>query len=128
MWLGALGDREDLRQFSADRADLIYASFNNNSLTVLEYDIFEFNRNIRYIDFSGNQIKYIDSTLIDIDKIEHIESVNFLNSGCINQEFILKKSRNLVENEKFNYTKCNDKLAYVHNLMTMRERENFFKK
>lgn len=85
--------RADMKQFSDD---LIYASFNKNSLYALEYDIFEYNTNLTYVNFNGNPLKFVDFELLtNLIKIEGLRYAGFAadnSSSCVKQEYHRKDS------------------------------------
>jgi len=76
--------QEDLIQFP----NLKYLWAHNNKLFKLGHDIFDFNLNLEYFDFSGNQLKFVDYRLLKRtgDRPTDVEMFcySFENNICIN--------------------------------------------
>lgn len=78
-----LVEKRHLRQFGMR---LIYVSFFNNSLTALESDLFEYNRDLQLVNFDRNPLTYIDPVFFERLKVfKSLEHIWFSNCGCINQ-------------------------------------------
>lgn len=74
-------DQENMKQFGSD---LRFAQFWNTKISALEGDLFKFNPNLKYIDFEGNPMKYVDPQVFTgIQKLKHIHIVDFNECGCI---------------------------------------------
>lgn len=80
-------NRKNMRQFGSD---LEHAIFNDNQISILGADLFQFNPNLKEINFDMNPLKFIDPGFFENIKIlQHIKYVSFLNSQCIDQGFTL---------------------------------------
>lgn len=78
-----LVEKRHLRQFGNK---LIYISFFNNSLTAIESDLFEYNKDLQLVNFDKNPLTYIDPIFFErLKMFKSLEHIWFSNCGCINQ-------------------------------------------
>lgn len=98
-------DKFNLQQFGDD---LIKIDLVGNSLIFLPADLFEFTQNLKFIRFSGNPLKFIESRFFDnLHTIKNVEAVEIISCGCIDQKFTLSKFQEL-EDFKWNSERCSD--------------------
>lgn len=70
----------DLRPFS----ELIGLWLDGNNLKFLEADLFEFNRNLQFIDFRNNRIQTISADILD--PIFNLREILFSGNVCISND------------------------------------------
>lgn len=117
-------DKEDMRQFGSD---LIQISFFDNSIRALKGDLFEFNNNLKYVDFSSNPIEFIDAHIFDNFGVD-IE-MKLFNTICISDKFQIVSSEDLGD-QKLQWIskmrKCNKEDILIEDLLIrMRATDRF---
>lgn len=83
-------DKEDMRQFGGD---IIQISFFDNSIRALKGDLFEFNNNLEYVDFSSNPIEFIDARIFD--NFGGDIEMKLFNTNCTSDQFQIVSSDDL---------------------------------
>lgn len=64
-------EQNDMKQFGDD---LTYADFNENLLTALSGNLFDFNPNLKFINFGFNPLKYIDQSFFGkLKSLQHLK-------------------------------------------------------
>lgn len=112
-------EREDMRQFGDDLSEV---NFWQNSLKVLESDVFEFNPYLVYIGLHDNPLKFISAELFyNFKHLTEIENIEIQNSHCINQQSFIART------DTWSYSECNDDEARNENKKVIADREDFFR-
>lgn len=113
-------EREDMRQFGGD---LTRVEFQNNSLTALEGDIFEFNPNIKSIHMENNPIKFINPMFFESFKeMKNLKYADLSSqSGCVTNSYT--RSPQTID---WKYEKCIDEKSKTENLEKIKDRTSFF--
>lgn len=109
-------DKDNMRQFGSD---LVYANFYNNSISVLDTDLFQYNLNIKVIHFNYCPLKFIDPGFFEnLKSLKQITYILLKKSGCIDQ-YLDEKSN--IQNFKWNNKDCKDTAARDRNLELLGE-------
>lgn len=99
-------DKHNLMEFK-DQLELL--SITDGQITSLNKDIFHFNKKLRQINFSGNNLKFIQPGFFkNMMKIESLEKIELKECSCIDQEMFREDFKNPI----WNHT-CTDKSAFV---------------
>lgn len=99
-------DKENMKQFGRD---LQLADFKGNLITVLDDDLFEFNHNLKLINFYACPLKFIDPGFFErLQHFDQIENVWMRNCKCIDQKFELSLSSEGIANFEWNNENCTD--------------------
>lgn len=85
-------DKRDLKQFTNLRGLWLV----DNDLEVLESDLFEFTTKLEIINFSGNQLKLVESNVLE--PLKNLKQAFFKNVGCVN--YSAESSKELKELKK----------------------------
>lgn len=98
-------DKFNLQQFGDD---LVKLDLVGNSLTFLTSDLFEFTQNLKYIRFSGNHLKFIESGFfMSLNKLTDVVEFALRSCGCIDQAFVTSKNQ-VFHAFKWNVEDCSD--------------------
>lgn len=105
--------------------DLLYISFQENKITALESDLFEYNKNIMYVSFKNNPLKYIDPNFMtgfkQWNSSEFKLEVNLNNCTCICMSFKKIPSN---YNETFTQTtNCSDNQSRIEHMKQTNNRK-----
>lgn len=94
--------QEDVEPFGAN---LIEIEIMKTKLTALEGDLFQFNTNLVYLDFSNNHFKFISTQFFEgLNDMESIIEINFRDGDCINEKY----DREDLQFLQWNSRKCKD--------------------
>lgn len=109
-------DKFNLQQFGDD---LVKLDLVGNSLTFLPADLFEFTENLKYIRFSGNPLKFIESEFFThLNAMRSVEVVEMNSCGCIDQKLVTSIYSDLASNFSWHAEKCSD--FWVENFIRRR--------
>lgn len=110
-------EREDMRQFGDD---LTLVRFLKGSLTALGPDVFEFNRNLRFVHFLFLQFTFIDPLFFENFKTMRLRIVTFQDCRCIDQYTEHPAT------ERWHFGQCNDFSSRMYNQNRINMRRDFF--
>lgn len=98
-------DQQDMQQFGSD---LVWIRFFKTKITALQGDLFKYNPNLSYVDFSNNSMKYIDPLVFEsLKKRVNVVEIDFIHSECVNKTF-KRASETDIETFDWNANKCDD--------------------
>lgn len=115
-------EQNDMKQFGDD---LIYADFSTNLISAFRADLFEYNPNMKLINFSENFFTFVEPALFkNLRAMVKLVHLKFKNAGCIYSDYeFITDVLNELEGEDLN---CGDINAENENKRLISERQIFF--